>query len=161
MGLRYRFGQAATAKIAEARVRLGSDSDASALRELLALGGTLARYTADDGALWFEDPGTSRYDRVPVLGRDWRGALEAGARSDRLLTVHYGSLLPQIVDASSHLDLDCLETTLQAMVVIGIDASHYMDRRGVRVWNPETGLDHAVRLPAVAVARETASPSVR
>src|SRR5215218_9530307 len=126
MGLRYSFGHAAAAKIAEARSRLGSASDASALRELLGLGGTLARYTADDGALWFEEPGADRYDKAPVLGRNWREALETGARCDRVLTIHYESLLPQIGDASKYLDLDSIEETMRAMAVIGMDASHFM-----------------------------------
>ena len=159
MGLRYRVSRAATAKIAEARVRLGSESDASALRELLGLGAALARYTADDGALWLEDPGTDRYDQVPVLGRDWRAALEAGARSDRLLTIHYEGLLPQVGKASGHLQIASVEETLQAMAVIGLDASHYMDRRRVRVWNPETGSGHVVRLPALAAGQGAAGPS--
>ncbi len=115
MGLRCRFSQAAVAKVAEARIRLGSDSDASALRELLGLGGTLARYTADDGALWFGDPATHRYDKVPVLGRDWHEALEAGARSGRLLVIHCESLLPQIGSASNYLDTVSLEERMRAM----------------------------------------------
>jgi hypothetical protein len=161
MGLRYSFGRAAAAKIAQAGSRLSSASNASALRELLGLGGTLARYIADDGALWFEEPGADRYDKVPMLGRNWREALETGARSDRVLTIHYESLLPHIGDASKYLDLDSVEETMRAMAVIGMDASHYMERRRVRVWNPETGSGHVVSLPAVTTERAAASPSVR
>jgi hypothetical protein len=54
-----------------------------------------------------------------------------------------------------------VEETLQAMAVIGLDASHYMDRRRVRVWNPETGSGHVVRLLALAPAEEAAGPSGR
>lgn len=161
MGLRYRFSQAAVAKIVDAGRRLGSDSNAAALRELLGLGATLARYTADDGALWFEDPGTNRYDGVPVLGRDWHEALETGARSNRLLTIYCESLLPQIGNAASHLGTRSLESTMQAMTVIGIEASHYMAGRRVCVWNPNTGLNHAVSLPAVLQRQEAHIPSVR
>ena len=161
MGLQYRFSQAAVAKVAEARIRLGSDSDASALRELLGLGGTLARYTADDGALWLADPEAHRYDKVPVLGRDWHEALETGARSDRALMIHYEGLLPQIGPASNYLDTTSLEQTMQAMAVIGLDASHYMDKRRLRVWNPATGLDHVVSLPGITLKEEASSPSVR
>lgn len=161
MGLRYKFSQAAADKVAQARIRLGADSDASALRELLGLGGTLARYTADDGALWLGDPGAHRYDKVPVLGRDWHEALEAGARADRLLVIHCESLLPQIGSASNHLDTDSFEETMQAMAVIGLDASHYMVQRRLCVWNPETGLDHAVSLPAVTLKEAAADPFAR
>ena len=105
MALRFRFGRSATAKILAARHRLGSASNGSALRELLALGGTLARHTADDGRLWLKHPGAGQYAGVPVLGRDWGRELEAGARADHTLTMYYESLLLQIAGASNHLDV--------------------------------------------------------
>jgi len=70
-------------------------------------------------------------------------------------------LLPQIGRASNYLDTTSLEQTMQAMTVIGMDASHYMDKRRLRLWNPATGLDHVVSLPGVTLKEEASSPSIR
>jgi hypothetical protein len=157
VALRYRFGHAATAKILAAKHRLGSTSNACALRELLALGAALARHTADDGRLWLRHPGASRYDAVPVLGRDWKRELETGACADRTLTVYYESLLSQIANASNHLDTESLEDTILAMAGIGLAASHCHDACAVIVRHPGTGLEHVVRLVAAPRGKEEAT----
>ena len=95
-----------------------------------------------------------------MLGRNWREALETGARSDRVLTIHYESLLPHIGDASKYLDLDSVEETMRAMAVIGMDARIHGKAQGAGV-EPRNGLGHVVSLPAVTTERAAVSPSVR
>ena len=122
----------------------------------------MARHTADDGRIWLRLAGASRYDRVPVLGRDWNWELETGACADRTLTIYYESLLPQIAKAANHLDTESPEATIRAMAGIGLAASHHMDAcPAVVVLSSGTGQDHVVRLVAAPQDKAEAAPPER